>query len=279
MEGLWRTAYELVEETKPCVITMCADLDRALGGGVRVGEMTQFYGVPGIGKTQLGLQLAACAHIPARFGGVAGQALYIDTEGAFTARRLEQIARGLVDHMQRQSQQQQQQQNEGGEVPSVEDVMQGTHVLRPRGHRELLGVVHALPVMLQRLPRVRLVVLDSLAFAVQHEIEDTGLRVRLLATIGQLLLRVAQEHNLAVVVMNQMTTRVSGDTAQLVLSLGEAVAHCSSSLVLLYWKDDFSATARAARQRLALVEKSPCSAPAAVPFAVLPVGVRSARST
>lgn len=36
------------------VITFCSDLDRLLGGGVALGRVTEFCGVPGVGKTQLG---------------------------------------------------------------------------------------------------------------------------------------------------------------------------------------------------------------------------------
>ena len=36
-------------------------------------------GVPGVGKTQLGMQLALDVQLPAAFGGIAGTAVYIDT--------------------------------------------------------------------------------------------------------------------------------------------------------------------------------------------------------
>jgi RecA/RadA recombinase len=29
-------------------------MDKMLGGGIKIGQMTEFYGMPGIGKTQLG---------------------------------------------------------------------------------------------------------------------------------------------------------------------------------------------------------------------------------
>ena len=36
------------------IITFCSDLDAILGGGVPTGQVTEFCGVPGVGKTQLG---------------------------------------------------------------------------------------------------------------------------------------------------------------------------------------------------------------------------------
>ncbi len=56
-------------------------------------------GVPGIGKTQFGIQLACDVQIPSQFGGLQGQAVYIDTEGSFLPERVAQIAEALVTHL------------------------------------------------------------------------------------------------------------------------------------------------------------------------------------
>ena len=42
------------EQAARRVITFCADLDMLLDGGVCCGRVTEFCGVPGVGKTQLG---------------------------------------------------------------------------------------------------------------------------------------------------------------------------------------------------------------------------------
>ena len=44
-------------------------------------QVTEFCGVPGVGKTQLGIQLAVDVQIPVPCGGLGGRAVYIDTEG------------------------------------------------------------------------------------------------------------------------------------------------------------------------------------------------------
>jgi RAD51-like protein 2 len=74
--------------------------------------VTEFSGVPGIGKTQLGLQLACDVQIPEGFGGVGGTAIYIDTglcsllslshsiEGSFVVERALEIATNLSAHLQ-----------------------------------------------------------------------------------------------------------------------------------------------------------------------------------
>lgn len=49
--------------------------------------MTEFCGAPGIGKTQLAIQLCVNCQIPVWADGTAGHAIYIDTEGSFVPER------------------------------------------------------------------------------------------------------------------------------------------------------------------------------------------------
>jgi RAD51-like protein 2 len=44
-----------------------------LGGGFPRGELTEIFGTPGTGKTQLAMQLSVNAQIPMIFGGVGGE--------------------------------------------------------------------------------------------------------------------------------------------------------------------------------------------------------------
>lgn len=91
--------YEIQSSAKK-IVTFCPDLDAVLGGGVPTGSVTEFCGVPGVGKTQLGMQLAVDVQIPEAFGGVGGGAVYVDTEGSFMVERLVDIASAAVDHVQ-----------------------------------------------------------------------------------------------------------------------------------------------------------------------------------
>ena len=42
------------ERARCSIVTFCAEVDEMFGGGVPIGEVTEFCGVPGIGKTQIG---------------------------------------------------------------------------------------------------------------------------------------------------------------------------------------------------------------------------------
>ena len=64
-----RTALDMLQQPNRSILTFCQPLDQVLGGGVPVGEITELCGSPGSGKTQLSMQLAVDACIPAVFGG------------------------------------------------------------------------------------------------------------------------------------------------------------------------------------------------------------------
>merc|ERR1711991_270537 len=82
------------------IIILVPELDRILGGnGILCGRLTEICGVPGIGKTQLAMQLAVDVQIPTAFGGVGGECLYIDTEGSFSPQRTYEIAKAMQVHL------------------------------------------------------------------------------------------------------------------------------------------------------------------------------------
>ena len=77
-------------------------LDRLLGGGIPLSELTEIAGLPGVGKTQLCMQLAVDARLPAKQGGVEGCTVVIDSEGSWCgsgSERLYHMATSLVDHV------------------------------------------------------------------------------------------------------------------------------------------------------------------------------------
>lgn len=175
-------------------------------------------GAPGTGRTQFVLQLAANCHIPATFNGLDGEALFIDTEGSFSAARLGEIAAGLED----------------GYGVKRAAVLAGTHVLHVASWAELLAGVYALPRLLDARPRVRLVVIDSITFPM-HAADPSGNRTRAVAAMMQFLCRVAWERGLVVAVTNHLTTRVDGAASLQVPSLGEGFGHSSTYRLRFFW--------------------------------------------
>ena len=112
---------------------------------------------------------------------------------------------------------------------------------------EQLAAVQNLASIIEANPRIKLVIMDSVAFHFRHGTSDFGQRTRLLTSMAQQLNDLAHRFNCAIVLMNQMTTRVdkgqgaatgaggSGGTARLVPALGESWAHAATHRLQLFW--------------------------------------------
>jgi len=62
-------------------------IDNLLGGGVEKGNITQFFGPPGSGKTNIAISLAVNTALNGK------KVIYVDTEGGLSLERIKQIAR------------------------------------------------------------------------------------------------------------------------------------------------------------------------------------------
>ncbi|KAF6132435.1 hypothetical protein HJG60_016004 [Phyllostomus discolor] len=92
-----QTAYEIkarrAAAASPAFLpTTLPALDEALHGGVACGSLTEITGPPGCGKTQFCIMMSVLATLPTSMGGLEGAVVYIDTESAFSAERLIEIA-------------------------------------------------------------------------------------------------------------------------------------------------------------------------------------------
>ncbi|XP_017816753.1 DNA repair protein RAD51 homolog 2 isoform X4 [Papio anubis] len=92
-----QTAYEIKAQRSadfsPAFLsTTLSALDKALHGGVACGSLTEITGPPGCGKTQFCIMMSILATLPTNMGGLEGAVVYIDTESAFSAERLVEIA-------------------------------------------------------------------------------------------------------------------------------------------------------------------------------------------
>jgi DNA repair protein RadA len=70
-------------------------IDDLLGGGLETQTITEFYGEYGSGKSQVCHQLCVNVQLPLEQGGLAGGALYVDTENTFRTERLVAMAQHL----------------------------------------------------------------------------------------------------------------------------------------------------------------------------------------
>ncbi|XP_073091445.1 DNA repair protein RAD51 homolog 3-like isoform X2 [Manis javanica] len=232
------TALELLEQehTQSFIITFCSALDNILGGGVPLTKTTEICGAPGVGKTQLCMQLAVDVQIPECFGGVEGEAVFIDTEGSFMVDRVVDLATACIQHLQLIAGT-----HMGEEHPkaledfSLENILSHIYYFRCHDYIELLAQVYLLPDFLSEHSKVRLVVVDSIAFPFRHDLDDLSLRTRLLNGFAQQMISLANNHRLAVVLTNQMTTKIGRNKALLVPALGESWGHAATIRLIFHW--------------------------------------------
>ncbi|XP_072163522.1 DNA repair protein RAD51 homolog 3-like isoform X1 [Diadema setosum] len=262
------TAFEMLrqDQSKPPIITFCEELDDMLGGGVPMGKITEICGAPGVGKTQLCIQLSVDAQIPVCLGGAGGEAIYIDTEGSFIPQRAWEIGQAAAEHCQRLLDAGSAADADELKAVTVEKILSGIHYFRCHNHVELLALVNLLPDFLSQHNAVKLIVVDSIAFHFRHDFDDMSLRTRLLNGLAQSLIRIATQNSLAVVLTNQMTTKIGDGTSHLVPALGESWGHACTIRLILYWKD---------AQRYANLYKSPSKREATIPYQITLAGVRS----
>jgi len=79
---------QVLHNTARRILTGCTGLDNLLGHGLEPRIITQVYGPSASGKTNIAIQCAV------RCVETGRKVIYIDTEGGFSAERLDQISRG-----------------------------------------------------------------------------------------------------------------------------------------------------------------------------------------
>ncbi|XP_063809969.1 DNA repair protein RAD51 homolog 3 isoform X2 [Pseudophryne corroboree] len=259
---LKHTALELLEQEQAqgSLITFCSALDEILGEGVQLSKITEICGPPGVGKTQLCMQLAVDVQIPECFGGIDGETIYIDTENSFMVERLVDIANACVQHCCLITQANQQDDHKiAMQRFTLDNILSHIYYFCCHDYIELLAQMYVLPDLLAQHPKIKLVIIDSIAFPFRHDFEDLSLRTRLLNTLAQQLISIAYCHKLAVILTNQMTTRIGPSEAILVPALGESWGHAASTRVILHWES---------MKRFATLYKSPSQKEATVQFKI-----------
>ena len=114
----------------------------------------------------MGMQIAVDARLPVDFGGVAGEAIYIDTEGSFAPERCWSMAKALVAHVHSCSRK-----RAGSILPSwfnAEDILDGIHVFRCHDEAAQTATILSLPTFIKEHEKlgksIKVLIIDSIAF-------------------------------------------------------------------------------------------------------------------
>ncbi|XP_057807382.1 DNA repair protein RAD51 homolog 3 [Salvia miltiorrhiza] len=266
-----QTAWDMLheEESSICITTSCSNLDGILGGGIHCKEVTEIGGMPGIGKTQLGIQLAVNAQIPADYGGLGGKAVYIDTEGSFIVERVLQIAEACAQDMLEYNSLLRRDSQACGVDKQPKSFLDNIFYFRVCSYTEQIAVINDLVKLISEHKDVKIVVIDSITFHFRQDFADMALRTRLLSGMSLKLMKLAKNFNLAVVVLNQVTSKFVEGSFQLTLALGDSWAHAATNRIILYWDGN---------ERYAYIDKSPSLPSASAPYAVTGRGIRNSTS-
>ena len=178
-------------ETVGKIVTGSDELNKLIGGGVETQAIFETFGEFGSGKSQLGFQLAVNAQLPVEKGGLGGKVVFIDTEGTFRPERIKQIA----EHV--------------GIDPEV--ALKNILVARAytSDHQMLLAEKVSDLVKKQNEP-IKLVIVDSVMALFRSEYTGRGTLADRQQKINKhlhLLQKLADMHNLAIYITNQVMAR------------------------------------------------------------------------
>ncbi|OGJ13008.1 DNA repair and recombination protein RadA [Candidatus Pacearchaeota archaeon RBG_19FT_COMBO_34_9] len=170
------------------ITTGSKNMDNLLGGrGVETKSLTEAYGAFGSGKTQLGLTLAVRVQLPPENGGANGKCVFIDTEGTFRPSRIKQIAEGLG--------------------ANSEKVLKNIFVARAFNSDHQILLLDKISEMIKNGEPIKLMIIDSLTAHFRAEFTGRGEladRQHKLNKYLHSLISLAEKHNLAVYVTNQV---------------------------------------------------------------------------
>lgn len=199
------------------IMTGSNELDKLMGGGIETGAITEAFGQYGSGKSQLAHSLAVRVQLPKDKGGAGGAAVFIDTEGTFRPERIVKIA------------------EDAGLDP--QEALKNVKVARAFNSDHQLLLAEKVADLIKDGLNVKLVVVDSLTAHFRAEFIGRGTLADRQQRINKHmhnLMRVADQHNVAIYVTNQVMSKPDqffGDPTEAIG--GHVVAHNSTYRIYL----------------------------------------------
>ncbi|HEB47043.1 MAG TPA: DNA repair and recombination protein RadA [Candidatus Pacearchaeota archaeon] len=182
------TEYAKKRESIHNITTGSKNFDSLLGGkGIESRAITEAFGAYGSGKTQVGLTLAVNVQFPLDKGGANGKCVFIDTEGTFRPSRVKQIAEKLN--------------------ANPEKVLKNIFVARAFNSDHQILLLDKISEMIKQGEPIKLLIVDSLTAHFRAEFAGRGQladRQQRLNRYIHHLMKLAETHNLAVYVTNQV---------------------------------------------------------------------------
>lgn len=189
------------------ISTGCGSVDALLGGGLERGVVTQVYGPPASGKTNVALSSTI------QVAAAGGTALYIDTEG-ISLDRFEALAKASAD---------------GDDIDAITGRVIISDAVDFEEQREAVRDAGDLS------ERVDLIVLDSATgfYRLERDDDDDGRTLRTVAKQITHLLALARRHDIAVLITNQVYSDPETDSGRSRPLGGHTLTHWSGVVLRL----------------------------------------------
>ena len=181
-----------IDENVELITTGSSELNRILGGGFQTGKITEVYGPFKSGKTNLAHTLVVTIQMSKNKGGLASSAAYIDTENTFSQEKIKRIAKRFN--------------------------LNPKEVLSKIYHARIYSSDHQSQMIMKaetlcKTRNVRLIIVDSLMALMRAEYVGIGMLAKRQGVLNNMLhalSRIAETYNCAVLMTNQVATKMMG---------------------------------------------------------------------
>ncbi len=201
------------------LIPTSSPLDELLGGGIEKGAITQFYGPPGCGKTNIVLKIL---YESTKNGS---KAIFMDTEGGLSLERVQQIARSDFDF-----------------------IANNIFLLEPKTFDEQQVDIQNIEDLLKKDNSIDILIIDSIVALYRVEDGDPSEINKKLGRIMAKLLTLSREFDIAVVITNQIYSPFDSDDL-IVEPIGGTVLKYWSKIIIEIERNIGSLTRTATLQR------------------------------
>ncbi len=184
------------------MINIEKNFDEIFGGGILEKCLTQIYGPPASGKTNLCIIAAVSVALREK------KAIFIDTEGGFSVERIKQIAK-----------------------EKAASALKNIILIEPTTYEEQKTAIDGVEKMMQE--RIGLIIVDSITMLYRLEeannIDKRQERQILLGKQLEILLRISRKFNIPVIMTNQVYTDI--ETNEISPVGGEILKYWSKVIV------------------------------------------------
>lgn len=249
---------EDIDENVEYITTGSNELNKILGGGIATGKLTEVFGPFKSGKTNLAQTIAVTIQLARKQGGLDAAVAYIDTENTFSREKIKRISGRF-----------------GLDPQKVLSQIFHARIYSSDHQAQMISKAESLC----KTRNVRLIVVDSLMALMRAEYVGIGMLARRQSALNNMihaLSRVAETYNAAVLVTNQVATKMMGMFSADDAIGGNIVAHGCHFRIMFKTKGFSSNNSL---KRRAIIVDAPDLPPNECEFFITSMGIADTENT